>query len=142
MTSRTPVRDRLEAAFERIDDPEGEGKTTFIHVARERARAAADAADQRSRLDMPLSRLDGVLVSIKDLFDGRGERTTAGSLLRRDAPCADRDALVVSRLRAAGAVLVGRTNLSEFAFHGLGTNPHYGTPRNPADRERVPGGSS
>ena len=49
---------------------------------------------------------------------------------------------MVARLRAAGAVLVGRTNLSEFAFHGLGTNPHYGTPRNPADRTRVPGGSS
>lgn len=142
MTSRTPVRDRLEAALERIDDPEGEGNTTFLHVSRERARAAADAADQRARLDVPLSPLDGALVSIKDLFDVRGERTTAGSLLRSDAALAEQDAPVVARLRAAGAVLVGRTNLSEFAFHGLGTNPHYGTPRNPADPTRVPGGSS
>jgi aspartyl-tRNA(Asn)/glutamyl-tRNA(Gln) amidotransferase subunit A len=142
MSSRTPVRDRLEAALERIDDPAGEGNTTFLHVSRERARAAADAADQRGRLDVPLSPLDGVLVSIKDLLDVRGERTTAGSLLRGDAAFAEQDAPVVARLRAAGAVLVGRTNLSEFAFHGLGTNPHYGTPRNPADRTRVPGGSS
>src|SRR3954452_15564056 len=99
MTSRTPARDRLETALERIDDPEGKGKTTFLHVARERARVTADAADQRARLDMPLSPHDGVLVSIKDRFDVRGERTIAGALLRRDAPVAEQDAPVVARLR-------------------------------------------
>ncbi len=58
------------------------------------------------------------------------------------SPPATRDAPIVARLRAAGAVLIGRTNMTEFAFSGVGINPHYGTPGNPADRSRVPGGSS
>jgi aspartyl-tRNA(Asn)/glutamyl-tRNA(Gln) amidotransferase subunit A len=81
-------------------------------------------------------------VSVKNLCDVAGETTLAGSKALDDAPPAKADAPVVARLRAAGAVLVGSTNMSEFAFSGIGANPHYGTPGNPADRTRVPGGSS
>src|SRR5205085_9214989 len=88
------------------------------------------------------SPLAGLPVSIKDLFDVAGERTLAGSKALDDRPPATRDAPVVARLRTAGAVLIGRTNMTEFAFSGVGINPHYGTPGNPYDRARVPGGSS
>jgi aspartyl-tRNA(Asn)/glutamyl-tRNA(Gln) amidotransferase subunit A len=90
------------------------------------------------------SALDGLPVSIKDLFDIAGETTLAGSVAREGAAPADADALIVRRLRAAGAVIIGRTNMTEFAYSGLGLNPHYGTPKNPWDRAggRIPGGSS
>src|SRR5205085_5917255 len=90
------------------------------------------------------SPIDGLPVSLKDLFDVAGEVTRAGSRILADAPAAKQDAAAVARLRAAGAVFVGRTNMVEFAFGGLGLNPHYGTPKNPWDRPaaRVPGGSS
>ena len=88
------------------------------------------------------SPLAGIPVSIKNLCDVAGETTLAGSKALDDAPPAEEDAPVVARLRAAGAVIVGSTNMSEFAFSGVGFNPHYGTPGNPADRKRVPGGSS
>ena len=81
-------------------------------------------------------------MSIKDLFDVAGEISLAASKALDDAPPAARDAPVVARLRAAGAVLVGRTNMTEFAFSGVGINPHYGTPGNPHDRRLIPGGSS
>lgn len=136
------VRDRLEQALARIADPAGEGARTFLHVSTERARAEADAADARARFGLRLSPLDGALVSVKDLFDTAGERTTVGSDVFRHAAPATADAETVRRLRAGGAVIVGKTNLSEFAFHGMGTNPHYGTPGNVRDRARVPGGSS
>ena len=89
-----------------------------------------------------LGPVDGVIVSIKDLFDVAGEATRAGSAVLAAAPSATSDAPIVTRLREAGAVIVGKTNMSEFAFTGVGMNPHYGTPGNPADRTRVPGGSS
>jgi aspartyl-tRNA(Asn)/glutamyl-tRNA(Gln) amidotransferase subunit A len=86
----------------------------------------------------------GIPVSIKDLFDEAGVVTLGGSRVRIGAPPAERDSAVVARLRAAGLVIVGRTNLTEFAYSGLGINPHYGTPRNAWDRAaaRIPGGSS
>ncbi len=86
----------------------------------------------------------GIPVSIKDLFDVAGEITTAGSRVLATASPAISDAPVIARLRAAGLVIVGRTNMTEFAYSGLGLNPHYGTPRNPYDRDagRIPGGSS
>jgi aspartyl-tRNA(Asn)/glutamyl-tRNA(Gln) amidotransferase subunit A len=86
----------------------------------------------------------GIPVSIKDLFDIVGQVTRAGSTVLRNRPAATRDAASVARLRRAGFVLIGRTNMSEFAFSGLGINPHYGTPRNPWERAqgRIPGGSS
>ena len=136
------ARDRLELALARIDDPSGEGTRTYLTVYRETACEAAEAADRRARLGSALGPLDGAIISIKDLFDVAGEPTRAGSLVLVDAPPAERDAPIVRRLRKAGAVIVGKTNMSEFAFTGVGANPHYGTPGNPADRTRVPGGSS
>lgn len=136
-------RDRLERALVRISDPKGEGARTCLTVYAEAARAAADAADARSAFDISLGPLDGVIVSIKDLFDVAGEITRAGSkVLAEEGMPAAADAIVVRRLRAAGAVIVGKTNMSEFAFTAIGVNPHFGTPGNPADRSRVPGGSS
>ena len=136
------VRDSLEAALERIDDPAGEGGRTFLTVYPESARAEADAADRRASEGSSIGPLDGTIVSIKDLFDVAGEPTRAGSRILEDSPPAAEDAPVVKRLREAGAVIVGKTNMSELAFTGVGANPHYGTPGNPADRARVPGGSS
>jgi aspartyl-tRNA(Asn)/glutamyl-tRNA(Gln) amidotransferase subunit A len=135
-------RDDLEAALARIQDPAGEGTRVYLTLYPERARAEADAADRRARDGATLGPLDGAIVSIKDLFDVAGEPTRAGSRTLEDAPPATADAPVVHRLRTAGAVIAGKTNMSEFAFTGVGANPHYGTPGNPADRSRIPGGSS
>lgn len=136
------VRDALEASLARIDDPNSDGRVTYTKVYAEQARMAADAADARARAGMKLSPLDGWIVSIKDLFDVAGETTLAGSKLLRGRPPATADAPTVARLRRAGAVIVGKTNMSEFAFSGIGINPHFGTPGNAADKSRVPGGSS
>jgi aspartyl-tRNA(Asn)/glutamyl-tRNA(Gln) amidotransferase subunit A len=138
----TSARDRLEACLERIDDPRGEGARTCLTVYRAAALEAADAANRRARSGQSLGPLDGKVIVIKDLFDVQGETTRAGSIALRDAPMAKQDAAVVKRLRAAGAVIVAKANMSEFAFTAFGINPHYGTPGNPADRSRVPGGSS
>jgi aspartyl-tRNA(Asn)/glutamyl-tRNA(Gln) amidotransferase subunit A len=136
-------RDRLEQALARIADPQGEGARTCLTVYTAPARAAADAADARAAHGISLGPLDGLIVSIKDLFDVAGEPTRAGSkVLAEEAKPATADAPVVRRLRAAGAVIVAKTNMSEFAFTAVGANPHFGTPGNPADRARVPGGSS
>jgi aspartyl-tRNA(Asn)/glutamyl-tRNA(Gln) amidotransferase subunit A len=135
--------ERLEAALSRIDDPAGEGARACLTVYREQALAAAQAADARARTGVSLGPLDGKIVSLKDLFDVAGEVTRAGSkVLADEGKPAERDAPIVQRLRAAGAVIIAKTNMSEFAFTGIGINPHYGTPGNPADRARVPGGSS
>ena len=136
------AREKTELALAKIADPNGEGARTCLTVYAETARAAADAADARAKAGISLGPLDGAIVSIKDLFDVAGEPTRAGSKILADAPPAKADAPVVRRLRAAGAVIVAKTSMSEFAFSGVGMNPHYGTPGNPADRTRVPGGSS
>jgi len=133
---------RLDACLARIADPAGEGSRTFTRLYTETARAAAAAADTRAKLGQSLGPLDGRIVSIKDLFDVPGEATTAGSKLLRDAAPATLEAQAITRLRQAGAVIIGKTNMTEFAFSGVGINPHYGTPGNPADRSRIPGGSS
>src|SRR5262249_43151459 len=139
----TSARERLEASLARIDDPKGEGARACLTVYREQAKAAADAADARARSGISLGPLDGTIVTIKDLFDVAGEVTRAGSkILADEGKRATEDAPVVRRLRAAGAVIVAKTNMSEFAYSGIGANPHFGTPGNPADRKRVPGGSS
>ncbi|MFO1085355.1 MAG: amidase [Reyranellaceae bacterium] len=139
---RTSSRTLTEEALARISDPAGEGKRAFIKVWREQALAAADASDTLRKAGVVPSPLAGIPVSIKNLCNVAGETTLAGSKALDDAPPATADAPVVARLRAAGAVIVGSTNMSEFAFSGVGYNPHYGTPGNPADRKRVPGGSS
>jgi aspartyl-tRNA(Asn)/glutamyl-tRNA(Gln) amidotransferase subunit A len=139
----TSSRERLDAALARIGDPKGEGARACLTVYREQAKAAAEAADARAKAGISLGPLDGAIVSIKDLFDVAGEVTRAGSkVLAEDDKPAERDAPIVQRLRAGGAVIVAKTNMTEFAFSGVGTNPHYGTPGNPADRTRIPGGSS
>src|SRR3954468_20680339 len=141
--SKASGRDRLEQALARIADPAGEGKRACLTVYAEAARVAADAADVRAKASKPLGPLDGMIVSIKDLYDVAGEVTRAGSrVLADEGLVAVADAPVVKRLRAAGAVIVAKTNMSEFAFSGVGANPHFGTPGNPFDRARVPGGSS
>jgi len=139
---RRPSRDRLEEALARIADPSGEGARTCLTVYAAAARIAADAADARAHAGLALGPLDGAIISIKDLFDVAGEPTRAGSKVLAAAPPAAADAAVVRRLRAAGCVIIAKTNMAEFAFTGLGLNPHYGTPGNPADRARIPGGSS
>ncbi len=141
--AKASCRDRLEQALARIADPSGEGVRACLTVYQDVARAAADAADERARFGISLGPLDGVIVSIKDLFDVAGEPTRAGSkILAEEAKPAAADAAIVRRLRSGGAVIVAKTNMVEFAFSGVGANPHFGTPGNPRDRSRVPGGSS
>jgi aspartyl-tRNA(Asn)/glutamyl-tRNA(Gln) amidotransferase subunit A len=132
--------DLVESCLHAIADVSGEGARTFTRTFAAGAREAAGKFDS----DRTRARLAGLPVSVKDLFDVAGEPTTAGSLVLAGAPVANNDALAVARLRAAGAILIGHTNMSEFAFSGLGLNPHYGTPSNPYDRpgKLVPGGSS
>jgi aspartyl-tRNA(Asn)/glutamyl-tRNA(Gln) amidotransferase subunit A len=139
---RTNSRALIEAALARIADPAGEGTRTFTKVYGDTARVAADAQDRLRAAGYVASPLAGLPVSIKDLFDVAGEGTLAGSKALDDTPPTQHDAPIVARLRAAGAVLIGRTNMTEFAFSGVGINPHYGTPGNPADRRCIPGGSS
>lgn len=117
---------------------------TFITVLSERAMLEARASDDRYAQGCPLSRLDGIPVAWKDLFDIKDTVTTAGSRLMARNPRARSDAAVVTRLSAAGMVTLGKVNTSEFAYSGLGLNPHFGTPRNPNDTNilRAPGGSS
>jgi aspartyl-tRNA(Asn)/glutamyl-tRNA(Gln) amidotransferase subunit A len=133
----------LEQALSRIADAKGEGARACLTIYGDTARAAADASDARAARGRLLGPLDGVVVSIKDLFDVAGEPTRAGSkILAEEAAPAAADAAIVQRLRQAGAVIIAKTNMTEFAFSGIGANPHFGTPGNPADRARVPGGSS
>lgn len=117
-------------------------RAVFTSLYASDATAAASAADAARQNGMPISALAGLPISIKDLFDTQGEVTLAGSVVLRDRPPAQQDAPVVARLRAAGAALLGKTNMTEFAYSGVGINPHYGTPGNPADTSRIPGGSS
>ncbi|MDF3010101.1 MAG: amidase, partial [Burkholderiales bacterium] len=140
---RTSSRDLVEQALGRIADKDGEGARAFLKVNAEGARAEADFADALRKRGARRSSVDGLPVSLKDLFDVAGEVTRAGSKIM-DNVARKADAAAVARLRAAGAVFIGRTNMVEFAFGGVGLNPHYGTPKNPWDRKtgRVPGGSS
>ncbi|RWE28837.1 amidase family protein, partial [Mesorhizobium sp.] len=135
------ARDRLEAILSRLADRVADEKV-YMKLYREAASAAADAADARQKAGMSLGPLDGAIVSIKDLFDVAGEPTRAGSLMLAGAPPATRDATILRRLRQAGAVILGKTNMTEFAFTAIGDNLHYGTPGNAADASLIPGGSS
>jgi len=141
---RSTSRGLLEACLARIDDITGEGARAFLQVDRRAAVAQADAADALRAHGKAASPYAGIPISIKDLFDVAGQVTRAGSTVLAERACAAVDAVSVARLRRAGFVLVGRTNMTEFAFSGLGLNPHYGTPRNPWQRGEghIPGGSS
>lgn len=134
----------VEACLARIDDEDGEGSRTFTEVDRDGALRAACAMDRLRSVNAAPSSFAGIPISIKDLFDIRGQVTRAGSAVLADAAPADADAPAVERLRRIGFVLIGRTNMTEFAYSGLGLNPHYGTPANGWDRatRRIPGGSS
>ena len=140
---RTSSRDLVEQALGRIADKDGEGSRAFLQVNAEGAREAADYSDRLRKKGVRRSPIDGLPVCLKDLFDVAGEVTRAGSKIMENV-ARKADAAAVARLRAAGAVFIGRTNMVEFAFGGVGLNPHYGTPKNPWDRKtgRVPGGSS
>jgi aspartyl-tRNA(Asn)/glutamyl-tRNA(Gln) amidotransferase subunit A len=141
---RTTSRALVEQCLARITDPNGEGQRAFISVHADQARAMADAMDALRRVGREPSRYAGIPISLKDLFDIAGQPTPAGSRALADAPPAAAHAAVVQRMLTAGFVPLGRTNMTEFAFSGLGINPHYGTPRAPWDRAagRIPGGSS
>lgn len=133
-----------EAALTRALDPAGEGRRVFTELYAAPARAAAQASDLLRASGQARSPIEGLPISVKDLFDVAGSVTRAASVVLNDAAPASVNAVAVQRLLAAGAVIVGRTNMTEFAYSGLGINPHYGTPRNPWDRAnaRIPGGSS
>jgi aspartyl-tRNA(Asn)/glutamyl-tRNA(Gln) amidotransferase subunit A len=137
-------RDLIEECLARAHDANGEGARVFTAIAAEKARGAAEAMDRLRKAGAAPSEFAGIPISVKDLFDVAGEVTTAGSRVLASNPPAQTDAVAVARLRAAGFVIVGRTNMTEFAYSGLGLNAHFGTPRNPFDRAtgRIPGGSS
>lgn len=141
---KTSSRELVEQALGRISDPAGEGARAFIRVDAEGARAAADFQDVLRRWNRQPSPFAGIPISVKDLFDLAGEVTTAGSKVLNDAAPAVTDASAIAALKSAGFVVMGRTNMTEFAYSGVGLNPHYGTPRSSYDRKtgRIPGGSS
>ncbi|ASL72865.1 amidase [Ralstonia solanacearum] len=131
-----------EAALARAQSHRAAGGAAYIDIDARAALDMARAADAARAAGNVPSLLAGLPVSIKDLFDVAGQVTAAGSRALAHQSAATSDATAVARLRAAGAVLLGRTNMSEFAFSGLGLNPHYGTPRTPADGTRAAGGST
>jgi aspartyl-tRNA(Asn)/glutamyl-tRNA(Gln) amidotransferase subunit A len=141
---RTSARKIVDACLARIADESGEGARTFIHVDAEAAIEAADAMDRLRAAKAAPSPFAGIPVSIKDLFDIKGQVTRAGSRALEDSAPAKADAVVVARLRRAGFVVIGRTNMTEFAYSGIGINPHFGTPKSTWQRNvgHVPGGSS
>ena len=143
-SGRTSARKLVEECLSRIADPSGEGERAFIHVDKEAAIEAAEAMDRLRKANAAPSAYAGIPVSIKDLFDISGQVTRAGSRALEDSAPADADAPVVARLRRAGFIVIGRTNMTEFAYSGIGINPHYGTPKSTWRREvgHVPGGSS
>src|SRR4029079_8338986 len=143
-SGRTTSRQLVEACIARIADPSGEGRRTFLHVDKDAALAAADAMDGLRKVKAAPSRYAGIPVSIKDLFDIKGQVTRAGSRALDDSSPAEQDAPTLARLRKAGFVVIGRTNMTEFAYSGIGINPHFGTPKSAWNRSvgHVPGGSS
>lgn len=143
-TGRTNARKLVDECLAKIADKSGEGARAFVHVDVEAAIEAAKAMDRLREVKAAPSPFAGIPISIKDLFDIKGQVTRAGSRALDDSTPAERDAVVVSRLRQAGFILIGRTNMTEFAYSGIGINPHYGTPKSVWHRKvgHVPGGSS
>jgi len=137
-------RQLVEHCLENIEAPDGEGQNTYLSVYKDRALAEADACDTARSASIHLSPFTGVPISVKDLFDVADQLTTAGSHVLDEQRVAAHDADIVSKLRQAGFIILGKTNMTEFAYSGLGMNAHYGTPASPYDRQtrRLPGGSS
>ncbi|WP_084356442.1 amidase family protein [Mycolicibacterium wolinskyi] len=140
MPQTTSAQQMCELSLARAHTPAA--RSTMITMTADRARREAFDSDARRLRGTLRSTVDGIPVVWKDLFDVAGTVTTCGSSSRLDEPPAQADSTLVRRLRALGTVTVGKTNLSEFAFSGLGINQHFGTPINPLDAARVPGGSS
>jgi aspartyl-tRNA(Asn)/glutamyl-tRNA(Gln) amidotransferase subunit A len=138
------ARSLVDQSLARIADPQGEGARAFISVSSESARAQADEVDRRRAAGQSLPAFAGIPLGIKDLFDVAGEVTRAGSQVLASRAPAARDAPVIARLRAAGFIFIGRNTMTEFAYSGVGLNPHYGTPLSSYDRKtrRIPGGST
>jgi aspartyl-tRNA(Asn)/glutamyl-tRNA(Gln) amidotransferase subunit A len=141
---RTTARALVDECLAKIADEDGEGARVFLHVDAEAAIEAAEAMDRLREVNAAPSPFAGIPISIKDLFDIKGQVTRAGSRALEDSAPAAADAPVVARLRRAGFVVIGRTNMTEFAYSGIGINPHYGTPKGAWQRGtgHVPGGSS
>lgn len=141
---RVTSRELVERSLAAIADPAGEGARAFISADQEGARATADFVDRQRQAGRAVSPLAGIPFSSKDIFDLAGEVTTAGSKVLEGAAPASADAVAIGRLKAAGMIVIGRTNMTEFAYSGVGLNPHYGNPRSPFDRAtgRISGGSS
>ena len=135
------IKDKAARALDNARALGDECDRIFVELneARILSDAAALDAARASNHKLPLY---GLTVSLKDLFDEAGKRTTAGSKVLQDVEPARHDADVVARLKAAGALIFGRTSMSEFAYSGVGMNPHHGTPGSIYDKEQVPGGSS
>lgn len=155
LASITEVRRRISSneistekyvvqCIEKIKNVSGEGAKAFLYVAQDESIATAQSQDILLEKGLQTGPLSGVTVSIKDLFDIAGQVTASGSNVLRNNSPATEDSEVVSRIRRAGGIVVGRTNMTEFAYSGLGPNPHFGTPLNPYDRSngRIPGGST
>ncbi len=138
------ARSLLEECFDRMDAPGSQAETCFTRVYRQSALEEANTVDVQRKAGAHLPPYAGIPITVKDLFDLANEVTTAGSKVLAESSPAVRDATAVARLKRAGFIVVGRTNMTEFAYSGLGINPHYGTPLNPWDRAggRIPGGSS
>lgn len=143
-SGQTTAVKMVEEALQRIQDPQGEGSRAFVRIHADAALAAASAYDGLRAAGAAPSPYAGIPISVKDLFDLAGEPTAAGSKALLNAAPAVADATAIANLKAAGFVVIGRTNMTEFAFSGLGLNPHFGTPSSPWDRatRRIPGGSS
>lgn len=143
-TGEVTSRELVEGCLARALDPTGEGERTFTRIDAEAARATADAIDRLRKAGTHPGRFAGIPIAVKDLFNVTGQVTLAGSRVLSDQPPAQSDAAAVARLRDAGFILIGRNNMTEFAYSGLGMNHHFGTPLNPWQRSerRIPGGSS
>jgi aspartyl-tRNA(Asn)/glutamyl-tRNA(Gln) amidotransferase subunit A len=141
---RTTARALVDECLAKIADTDGEGARAFLYVDAEAAIEAAEAMDRLREVNAAPSPFAGIPISIKDLFDIKGQVTRAGSRALEDSAPAAADAPVVARLRRAGFVVIGRTNMTEFAYSGIGINPHYDTPKGAWQRGtgHVPGGSS
>ncbi|MBB4166496.1 amidase [Rhizobium sp. BK538] len=142
---QTTAVDPIEVTEAVIDGIEAHAdRAVFTTILKDRATEEAKASSKRMKEGRSRGMLDGIPIAWKDLFDIKGRTTTAGSTVLASAPAAQADAPVVATLKQAGMVSIGCTNMSEFAFSGLGLNPHYDTPHNPrsSDVPRVPGGSS
>ncbi|MES2386296.1 MAG: AtzE family amidohydrolase [Pseudomonadota bacterium] len=135
------ARELVDASLARIAATD-DRVNAFTETTRDRARAEADAVDAQRVRGEPLGPLAGVPYAVKNLFDIEGLTTLAGSRVNQGLPVAPSDAVLVTRMKAAGAVLVGALNMDEYAYGFTTENTHYGPCHNPHDLTRIAGGSS